>query len=362
MVVRPYLGLIVFWVFSCASNGRERTQILWEGDRPTGLLIPYSGDYGDFGDFTEVSISLRNSHSGPKIIGSSSSLDGMIHFSPLIDLTYRQTYFIFKLDKIIDSVYVPVPPGISPPELKAIYPSADTLPQNLLKMYFVFTKPMAEGAWHAIDLITVTQQGDTLLPFLDLQPELWNEDRTRLTLWLDPGRIKSGLIPNLELGLPLNPGSHLITVSDEWADEYGLTLSHTFSKTIYIIKKDSQKPDPKNWQIIRPAENTVEPLEVIFDEPLDYVLASEGIIIYGEAGKVIAGSFYISEGEKSGVFLPEGKWQDQIYRIRLDAIIEDCCGNNLNRLFEEPVNNQKEEVIPFQYIEFHPVAGKTTAI
>jgi hypothetical protein len=39
--------------------------------------------------------------------------------------------------------------------------------------------------------------------FLDLQPELWNEDRTVITLWLDPGRIKRDLQPNLKLGAPL---------------------------------------------------------------------------------------------------------------------------------------------------------------
>ena len=46
-------------------------------------------------------------------------------------------------------------------------------------------------------VVLVKEGVDTLKgTFLDLQPELWNDDATELTLWLDPGRIKLDLIPN----------------------------------------------------------------------------------------------------------------------------------------------------------------------
>ena len=48
--------------------------------------------------------------------------------------------------------------------------------------------------------------------FLTMDPELWDPERRRLTLLLDPGRIKRGLVPNLEAGYPLNEGNpdHLV--------------------------------------------------------------------------------------------------------------------------------------------------------
>ena len=37
---------------------------------------------------------------------------------------------------------------------------------------------------------------------LAMPPELWDRPRRRLTLLLEPGRIKRGLVPNAELGAP----------------------------------------------------------------------------------------------------------------------------------------------------------------
>ena len=66
---------------------------------------------------------------------------------------------------------------------------------------------MQEG--QALENITVIKNGKDTIPsiFLDLQPELWNKERTILTLWLDPGRIKRDLQPNKKLGLPLELGA-----------------------------------------------------------------------------------------------------------------------------------------------------------
>ena len=77
------------------------------------------------------------------------------------------------------------------------------MPENLLKIYLRFSHPMREG--QSDKYISLIKNGKDTLPdvFLNLQPELWNEDRTVLTVWLDPGRIKRDLQPNLKLGNPL---------------------------------------------------------------------------------------------------------------------------------------------------------------
>ena len=82
----------------------------------------------------------------------------------------------------------------------AIYPTQDTVPENLLKIYLQFSKPMREG--QALRHIELLKNNRDTLPgvFLDLQPELWNVDRTTLTVWLDPGRIKRDLQPNGPIG------------------------------------------------------------------------------------------------------------------------------------------------------------------
>ena len=83
-----------------------------------------------------------------------------------------------------------------------IYPTTDSVPLNLLKMTLEFDHPMDKS--RSFDHLSFYSEGEELgLPFLDLQTELWNLERTRLTLWLDPGRIKQGLIPNERDGNPL---------------------------------------------------------------------------------------------------------------------------------------------------------------
>ena len=43
-------------------------------------------------------------------------------------------------------------------------------------------------------------------PFLPVDGELWNADRTRYTVFFDPGRQKRGILPNREMGFSLAAG------------------------------------------------------------------------------------------------------------------------------------------------------------
>ena len=84
-----------------------------------------------------------------------------------------------------------------------IYPSADVLPANELKLYIYFSAPMSRGeAWQHIHLL----DGDgkpVPLAFLELDQELWDAGNQRLTVLFDPGRIKRGLVPTNEIGPPI---------------------------------------------------------------------------------------------------------------------------------------------------------------
>jgi len=76
-----------------------------------------------------------------------------------------------------------------------IYPTAETLPLNQLKLYVVFSAAMSEGsANRTVSLRRADGSGRLEGALLPMEPELWDRDRTRLTLLLDPGRIKRGLL------------------------------------------------------------------------------------------------------------------------------------------------------------------------
>ena len=51
-------------------------------------------------------------------------------------------------------------------------------------------------------------------PFVPLDTEFWNGDRMRYTLFLDPGRVKRGILPNQEMGRALVPGRRYTSPGD----------------------------------------------------------------------------------------------------------------------------------------------------
>ncbi len=87
-----------------------------------------------------------------------------------------------------------------------VFPSGDTLPQNVLRFYIHFSVPMAPHvAFEYVQLRDVSGEVDDAA-FMQFKQELWSEDRTRLTVLIDPGRIKREVATNVERGPALQAG------------------------------------------------------------------------------------------------------------------------------------------------------------
>ncbi|HMB63116.1 MAG TPA: hypothetical protein VKN36_08600, partial [Eudoraea sp.] len=65
-------------------------------------------------------------------------------FRPLIPFTAGQSYEIRYKEKLLSTFKVAAGQAGSSPELLAVYPSKDTVPENLLKVYLQFSQPMQE--------------------------------------------------------------------------------------------------------------------------------------------------------------------------------------------------------------------------
>ena len=120
------------------------------------------------------------------ILGTFNEASGKFIFEPTIPFSHGQSYEIRKNAETIFEFSIASKISLHP-ELLNIYPSKDTVPENLLKMYFVFSKPMQEVG-KMIDYIKVYNRTDGREEsiFLALENELWNAGHTQLTLWLDP--------------------------------------------------------------------------------------------------------------------------------------------------------------------------------
>ena len=69
----------------------------------------------------------------------------------------------------------------------------------------------------------VDAEGATLVgALLPTEYELWDPERRRLTVLLDPARIKRGLVPHRAIGYPLREGTSVTLVVDaEFPDAVG---------------------------------------------------------------------------------------------------------------------------------------------
>lgn len=334
--------LIVFW--GCISSAENpEIRILWQGKSAAGIFIPSALTQGVPSDSLVSLLKVRLVDSDPtvSILGSHSVESEGVSFAPLVPFTRGLHYVIILRNAPIGTFAVPLADTADAPKLMAIFPSQDSLPENLLKVYLHFSQPMREGKSNEYAFLIRNETDTVQGAFLNLQPELWNEDRTVLTLWLDPGRIKRDLHPNQLLGAPLQKkGRYRIAVSPAWKDQQGTPLPQLYTKSFVTIQRDSLSPIPGKWTLVPPPGSTSQPLKVDFKESLDNSLIAESLSIRDENGKAIEGRWEIGQEERVAYFNPTENWKSGNYGLSVRTILEDLAGNNLNRSFDRDVTRK----------------------
>ncbi|MCY4365556.1 MAG: hypothetical protein OXE17_04955 [Chloroflexi bacterium] len=218
----------------------------------------------------------------------------------------------------------------------AIYPDVDEVPVNLLKFYVHFSEPMSEGrAQRAISVC----RDDTGEPidgvFVPMDPELWDGSRQRLTLLLDPARIKHGLVPNMEAGYPLIEGVPFrLRLDSEFRDSKGRPLAAWAERRYAVGPEVRERIDPAKWRLTVPPADSREPLRVEFERPLDHALLQRCLRVCGPEGTPMAGRGATGPGERSWQFEPEMPWVEGVYRLLVARQLEDLAGNSPLRVFD----------------------------
>jgi hypothetical protein len=190
-------------------------------------------------------------------------------------------------------------------------------------------------------------------PFLELAEELWDESGKRLTLLLDPGRVKQGLKPHAEVGRALAQGNaYTLLISDRWPDAQQALLAREHRKRFHVVPADTRQPDPKQWRLQLPDAGTRQPLIVKFNEPLDHALLQHSIDVSNPDKDSIEGRVAVAAQETEWHFRPEKPWGAGSYQLRIDPILEDRAGNSIGRPFEVDLSSGpgpeiKECVVPF---------------
>jgi len=337
------LWSLVFYFTFMGCSGKNDTgslSVQWKDGKAVALIVPQKFLSSVPQDSIPEMLHINLATSDHRMIGEYVIHDDKVVFKPVIAFTRGLTYDVFVRDQLIGEIRIPVDHSIAPPEVVAIYPALDTVPENLLKFYISFSKPMQEGnVLQHIHLIKDSRDTMTSV-FLDL--ELWNNERTMLTLWLNPGRIKRDLQPNKLLGAPLEKGSHYqLAISKYWQDAEGILLKQNVTRKFFTGPRDSISPDEDLWTIEVPNPGTKEQLKINFNEPLDHVLAENTILITDANNNEVKGKLSINDDGTILHFLPDIEWKRSIYNLQIESRLEDLAGNNLDRLFDNDLTHKR---------------------
>jgi len=284
---------------------------------------------------------------GEPLLGEIKSVSGQIQFIPRFPFLAGQIYEAVFTDSTGERISIEHTFAIRAPapRVSAAYPSGDALPANHLKFYLHFTEPMQRGkVFHHFQLINLATGKPIAEPFRET--ELWSADGKRLTLWLHPGRQKTGVNLNLDLGPVLEPRQHYaLEVSKNWDSEAGVPLKNSFRKSFTTTEADRVQPNPDAWKITPPKANTRAPLIVRFPRPLDRALLHTMLTVLDTRDQLLAGKIEVTRNETQWCFIPTQLWATGDYRLKVDWELEDLAGNNLERLFEVNLDNPTEPAL-----------------
>lgn len=338
----PFCLLITSQVLAQFSD----VEILWEYSLAKGIQFNVSEKLKSEGTWI---VTLKGKEIS--ILGRFEKSPKSFSFFPVLPFTPGLDYQIKVSGKVAYEFSVPYQKNAKGTAVTNIFPSATLIPANLLKIHIYFSRSMSEG--HSKDYIhVIDDKGDTLNNvFLDLQPELWNEDRSGLTLWLDPGRIKRDLQPNLKLGPLLKINSNYrIVVSKLWKDKFGTKLTDNFTKSYTVVHEDREKPALELWDLSYPVAKTRGALILDFQESIDYELASNAIQIFKDE-QVFHGNVTLNSNESQWRFKPTEPWLPGKYKLIIETRLEDLAGNNLNRLFDRDLERDAGDISESKYAE-----------
>jgi hypothetical protein len=327
----------------------------WDVERWTRLLrVTVQGAAGD----------------APPVAGRHSVAQGAIRFVPMYPLDPGRAYEV-RFDPSAlptapagrEAVTTVVARHAAPHQAATttvthISPDADIVPENQLRMYVHFSAPMGRQA--ALEHVALLDDAGREVkdPFLPLDVEFFNADRTRYTLFFDPGRVKRGIMPNRDLGPSLVEGRrYTLVIRPTWRDAHDRPLQAAFERSFVVGPPDLDPLDIHQWTLDVPAPGSTAPLAVSFGEPLDegLLLRALGVRLHGAT---VEGDIRLDAHAARWLFTPRTPWSAGRYELVALSILEDLAGNRLGRAFEVKRLHRDESSTGPEYFRRPFVVGR----
>lgn len=286
------------------------------------------------------------------LFGNVTEEKSRLRFTPALPLVAGETYRVELQNadgtSSIQKLSFDKAPAEPPTVRLAPFPAV--LPSNGLKLYLHFSQPMEQGVF--MDLITLQRQDGSTVHGAFRETELWSPDGRRLTLWLHPGRQKTGVNLNRDEGPVLIEGEkHLLKISAAWRSSAGTPLGREAAFRITAGAPDHDCPDPASWKINRPTAGTQKPLVITFNEGMDPAMLGSALRVH-RAKTTLQGKVTVAEDARQWSFVPAQPWQPGAHTLEIDPLLEDLAGNNLQHPFEVDRGNSPPPAKPTTRLTF----------
>ena len=207
-----------------------------------------------------------------------------------------------------------------------ISPQAEVLPANTLRFYLHFPRP-GEAHFDRDHLWLLDEEEQVVRePFLVLSQELWSADGRRLTVLMEPGRIKRGLgaDPSHEPALVVGQTYSLVVTA------LGHTARHTFRVSDPVL----EALDETRWRLVSPTAGSLDPAVVHFDRVMDAALCEDEIGVLTPSGEVVQVSVSLAPDGTAARLIPSRPWRAGEHHLVVSARLEDVCGNRLGEALD----------------------------
>ena len=207
-----------------------------------------------------------------------------------------------------------------------ISPDAAVLPVNTLRFYIYFSPP-AEAVFERKHVRLLDDRASEVVePFLIFSEELWSADGRRLTLLMEPGRIKRGMG---------NAPSHYPALVEERTYILEVrTGGQVFAKTFSVSTGVATPLDETRWRVAEPRAGSRQPLLIQFDRVMDAPICEEEIAVVNLAYEAVACSVSLQESTSELRVTPAVPWSAAPYRLMFSSRLEDVCGNRLGEALD----------------------------
>lgn len=228
----------------------------------------------------------------------------------------------------------------STPVVTAVHPATSDVPANFLRLYVDFSEPM--GGDDVFDHVRLLDATGRVIPDSLRELEFWSRNRTRLMVYVHPGRVKTGLAMGDAFGPVLEQGkSYTLEIASGMKSLQGRKVREGFRRDLRVGPPQTSRLDLARWKVqAQPAR-----VEVDCDVWMDQAGLETWLSVDGVPGR------WEIDGRRAA-FLPEKPLAPGSYTLVADARMEDVCGNNFQKPFESRPDAESSDPAPDRRLKF----------